>query len=98
MGEISGKYADLSVITSDNPRYEKLEDIIDDILVGIKRTDGRYVVIKDRREAIHYALSKAEEGDVVILAGKGQQDYEEIKGEKFPFNEREVVKEYYDLL
>lgn len=98
MGEISGKNADLSVITSDNPRDEELDDIINDILIGITRTDGKYVIIKDRREAIHYALSNAEEGDIVILAGKGQQDYEEIKGEKFPFNEREVVKEYYDLL
>ena len=98
MGEISGKYADLSVITSDNPREEKLEDIIDDILVGITRTDGKYIIIKDRREAIHYALSEAREGDIVILAGKGQQDYEEIKGVKYHFDEREVVKEYFDAL
>ena len=54
------------------------------------------MIIKDRRKAIHYALENAKEGDIVILAGKGQQDYEEIKGEKFPFNERDVVKEYYD--
>ena len=98
MGEISGKYADLSVITSDNPRDEELDDIIDDILVGMTRTDGKYVIIKDRREAIFYALSHANPGDIVILAGKGQQDYEEIKGVKYHFDEREVVKEFYDAI
>ena len=98
MGEISGKYADLSVITSDNPRDEELDDILSDILVGIAKTDGKYTVIKDRRKAIHYALEHAEPGDVVILAGKGQQDFEEIKGVKYHLDEREVVKEYYDTL
>ncbi len=98
MGEISGKYADLSVITSDNPREEELEDIMSDILVGIAKTDGKYTVIKDRRNAIFYALEHAQKGDIVILAGKGQQTYEEIKGVKYHFDEREVVKEYYDTL
>jgi UDP-N-acetylmuramoyl-L-alanyl-D-glutamate--2,6-diaminopimelate ligase len=98
MGEISGKYADLSVITSDNPREEELEDIMSDILVGIAKTDGKYTVIKDRRSAIFYALEHAQKGDIVILAGKGQQMYEEIKGVKYHFDEREVVKEYYDTL
>ncbi|MBO4343528.1 MAG: UDP-N-acetylmuramoyl-L-alanyl-D-glutamate--2,6-diaminopimelate ligase [Clostridia bacterium] len=98
MGEISGKYADLSVITSDNPRDEELEDIMSDILVGIAKTDGKYTVIKDRRNAIFYALEHAQKGDIVILAGKGQQTYEEIKGVKYHFDEREVVKEYYDTL
>jgi UDP-N-acetylmuramoyl-L-alanyl-D-glutamate--2,6-diaminopimelate ligase len=60
MGEISGKYADLSVITSDNPRDEELDDIMSDILVGIAKTNGKYTVIKDRRKAIHYALSNIE--------------------------------------
>lgn len=98
MGEISGKYADLSVITSDNPRHEELDDIINDILVGMKKTDGKYVIIKSRKDAIFYALSNAVEGDIVILAGKGQQDYEEVKGVKYHLDEREVVKEYYDSL
>lgn len=96
MGEISGKYSDLSVITSDNPRTEKVEDIIDDILVGMKKTNGKYEIIKDRRDAIHYALSVAKKGDIVLIVGKGNQLYEEIGHEKIPFDEREVVKEYFD--
>lgn len=96
MGEISGKYSDLSVITSDNPRTEKVEDIINDILVGINKTDGKYVIINDRREAIHHALSVAKSGDIVLIVGKGNQLYEEIGHEKIPFDERLVVKEYFD--
>ena len=96
MGEISGKYSDLSVITSDNPRTEKVEDIIDDILVGMNKTNGKYVIIKDRREAIHHALSVASSGDIVLIVGKGNQLYEEIGHEKIPFDERIVVKEYFD--
>jgi UDP-N-acetylmuramoyl-L-alanyl-D-glutamate--2,6-diaminopimelate ligase len=96
MGEISGKYSDLSVITSDNPRTEKVEDIIDDILVGMNKTNGKYVIIKDRREAIHHALSVARTGDIVLIVGKGNQLYEEIGHEKIPFDERIVVKEYFD--
>ncbi len=98
MGEISGKYSDLSVITSDNPRTEKVEDIIDDILVGINKTDGKYVIINDRRKAIHHALSVAKSGDIVLIVGKGNQLYEEIGHEKIPFDERIVVKEYFDGL
>ena len=98
MGEISGKYADLSVITSDNPRNEEPNDIIADILVGISKTDGKYVVMPDRRKAIHYALEHAQEGDVVLLAGKGQEMHQEIKGVKYPFDERQVVRDYYDSL
>lgn len=98
MGEISGKYSDLSVITSDNPRTEKVEDIINDILVGINKTDGKYVIINDRRKAIHHALSVAKSGDIVLIVGKGNQLYEEIGHEKIPFDERIVVKEYFDEL
>ncbi len=98
MGEISGKYADLSVITSDNPRDEALSDIIDDILVGMHKTDGKYVIINDRRQAIHHAIEAASPGDVILIVGKGHQTYEEIKGEKYHFDEREVVKEYFDNL
>lgn len=78
MGEVSGKLADLTVITSDNPRFEEPQDIIEDIKTGIGRTDGAYVEICDRREAIAYVISHAEEGDIIILAGKGHEDYQEI--------------------
>ena len=91
MGEIIGKNADLSVITSDNPRFERVEDIIDDILVGTNRTDGKYIVIKDRKEAIEYAVKNAIPGEVVLIIGKGHQLYEEIEGVKLPFDEREIV-------
>ena len=96
MGEIAGKYSDLSVITSDNPRTESVEDIISDILVGIKKTDGRYTIVPDRKQAIFHALSCAKKGDIVLIVGKGNQLYEEIGHEKIPFDERVVVKEFFD--
>ncbi|MBQ0109736.1 MAG: UDP-N-acetylmuramoyl-L-alanyl-D-glutamate--2,6-diaminopimelate ligase, partial [Clostridiales bacterium] len=91
MGEVIGKNSDLSVITSDNSRFESVDDIISDILVGMRKTDGKYVIIPDRREAIKEALRNAKEGDVVLLIGKGHEMYEEIEGVKYPFDEREVV-------
>lgn len=91
MGEVSGKLAHLSVITADNSRFEELSDIIDDILVGMKKTNGEYVIVEDRYEAIHYAMREAKEGDVVLLAGKGQETYLDVKGVKTHFDEREVV-------
>lgn len=92
MGEIIGKNADLSVITSDNPRYERVEDIIDDILVGTKKTDGAYKIIPNRKEAIEYAVKNAVPGEVVLIIGKGHQLYEEIEGTKHHFDEREIIK------
>lgn len=91
MGEVSGRLADLSVITEDNSRFEKVEDIIADIEVGMKKTAGQYVVIPDRRQAIKYCIENAREGDVIVLAGKGHEDYQEIKGVKYHLDEREVV-------
>lgn len=93
MGEVCGKLADLSVITADNSRFEDVMDIIADIQIGMAKTDGKYVVIPDRREAIRYCLQNAQKGDVIVLAGKGHEDYQEIKGVKYPFDERVVVKE-----
>ncbi len=93
MGEVSGEYADLSIITSDNPRFEDPQAIIDDIKVGIGRTDGKYVEIIDRKEAIAYAIRNAQDGDVIILAGKGHEDYQEIKGVKYPMDERVLIDE-----
>ncbi|NLJ30248.1 MAG: UDP-N-acetylmuramoyl-L-alanyl-D-glutamate--2,6-diaminopimelate ligase [Clostridiales bacterium] len=91
MGEVSGRMADLSVITADNSRFEDVMDIIEDIKVGIDKTSGKYVVIPDRKEAIRYCMEHAEDGDIVVLAGKGHEDYQEIKGIKYHFDEREVV-------
>lgn len=91
MGEVSGRLADLSVITEDNSRFEDVMDIIADIKTGIGRTDGKYVVIPDRRQAIRYCIENAQEGDVIVLAGKGHEDYQETKGVKHHFDEREVV-------
>ena len=96
MGEVSGRLADLTVITSDNPRDEEPLDIIADIRTGIDRTEGRYVEICDRREAIAYVISHAEEGDIIVLAGKGHEDYQEIKGKKYPMDERVIIRELLD--
>lgn len=93
MGEVSGKLADLTIITSDNPRYEEPQDIIDDIKIGISKTDGKYVEIIDRKEAIAYAIKHGEPGDIVILAGKGHEDYQEIKGKKYPMDERDLIRD-----
>lgn len=96
MGEVSGRLADLTIITSDNPRFEEPEAIIEDIKTGIGKTDGEYQVISDRREAIRYAISHAKQGDVIILAGKGHEDYQEIKGVKYPMDERVIIRELLD--
>lgn len=93
MGEVSGRLADLTVITSDNPRFEEPQDIIEDIKIGMKRTKGSYVEICDRREAIAHVISHAEDGDLIVLAGKGHEDYQEIKGKKYPMDEREIIRE-----
>lgn len=96
MGEVSGRLADLSIITSDNPRDEDPQAIIEDIKTGMARTAGEYVEICDRREAIAYAISHGREGDIIVLAGKGHEDYQEIKGKKYPMDERVMVRELLD--
>ncbi|SCP98048.1 UDP-N-acetylmuramoyl-L-alanyl-D-glutamate--2,6-diaminopimelate ligase [Anaerobium acetethylicum] len=93
MGEVSGRLADLTIITSDNPRSEEPQDIINDIKTGIEKTDGKYIEICDRREAIEYAIRNGQKGDVIVLAGKGHEDYQEIKGVKYPMDERIIIKE-----
>ena len=94
MGEISGSNADFSVVTSDNPRSEDPMAIIDSIEEGIRRTAAPYVIIEDRRKAIHYALDMAVAGDVIVVAGKGHETYQEINGEKHHFDDLEIVEEY----
>ena len=93
MGEVSGKLAELSIITSDNPRNEEPMDIIGDIVTGISRTNGKYVTIPDRKDAIRFAIRNGEPGDIVVLAGKGHEDYQEIKGHKYPMDERVLIRE-----
>lgn len=93
MGEVSSKMSDLSIITSDNPRFEKPEDIIEDIIKGVKRADGKYIMIPDRKEAIKYIIQNGKKGDVIILAGKGHEDYQEIQGIKYPMDERILIDE-----
>ena len=91
MGEISGRLSDLSVITEDNSRFEDVNDIIADILVGIKKTDGKYVTIPDRTDAIRYCIENAQDGDIIVLAGKGHEDYQDKNGKKTHYDEREVI-------
>lgn len=98
MGEISSKLADLTIVTSDNPRFEKPEDIIADIIVGVKRGGGEYVTVPDRKDAIMYAIKNAKKGDVIVLAGKGHEDYQEICGKKYHMDERELVREVCEEL
>lgn len=91
MGEVSSRLADLTVVTSDNPRNEEPMDIINDILVGVSKADGRYVTIPDRKEAIKYCMENAQAGDIIVLAGKGHEDYQEICGVKHHMDEREII-------
>lgn len=93
MGEISGKMADLTIITSDNPRKEDPQAIIDDIKTGMEKTDGNYVEFIDRKDAIRYAIRHGEPGDIIVLAGKGHEDYQIIGTTKHPMDERVLIRE-----
>ena len=98
MGEVSGRLADFTIITSDNPRFEEPLDIIADIVTGIEKTDGAYIKIPDRKEAIKYAIENGRKGDIIVLAGKGHEDYQEIKGVKYPMDERVLISEVLEEL
>ena len=98
MGEVSGTLADLTVVTSDNPRFEEPQAIIDDIKTGIAKTSGKYVEIPDRKEAIRYVIANGQPGDIIVLAGKGHEDYQEIKGRKYPMDERVLIREILEEL
>lgn len=92
MGEISAKLSNLSIITSDNPRYEVPEAIIEEIVVGVKKVNNRYIKITDRKDAIDFAVRIASPGDIVLIAGKGGENYIDEKGVKTPFSDRDTAK------
>lgn len=98
MGEISSKLADLTIVTSDNPRFEEPQDIMNDIITGVKKADGEYIAIENRKDAIKYSIEHAKKGDIIILAGKGHETYQEIKGVKHDMDERVLVKEVLEEL
>ena len=98
MGEISGKIADYTIITSDNPRTENPKYIVNQIEEGIMKTKGKYEVIVDRTEAINKAIKMANKNDIIVLAGKGHEPYQEISGIKYPFDERIIVKDLIDKI
>ena len=93
MGEVSGRLADFTIITSDNPRFEEPMDIIADIVTGIEPTGGAYTRIPDRKEAIRFAIAHGQPRDIIVLAGKGHEDYQEIRGKKYPMDERVLIRE-----
>lgn len=93
MGEVSGRVADYTIITSDNPRTEVPEEIVKQIEEGIKKTNGKYECIVDRREAIKKAITMANKSDIIVLAGKGHEQYQEINKVRYPFDEVNIVKQ-----
>ena len=97
MGEIAGRFSDFAIVTSDNPRSEDPMEIIASVEDGVKKSGCEYVVIENRRDAIEYALKNANKNDVIILAGKGHENYQEINGGKQPFDEKEIVAEILGL-
>lgn len=95
MGRIAGELSNYAVVTSDNPRTENPLLIMNDILCGMEKSKSKIAVIENRRQAIEFALSKARKGDTVILAGKGHETYQIIGEEKIPFDERDIIKEFF---
>lgn len=97
MGEIAGRFSDFAIVTSDNPRSEDPMQIIASVEDGVKKSGCEYIVIENRRDAIEYALKNARKNDVIILAGKGHENYQEINGGKHHFDEKEIVAEILGL-
>ena len=101
MGETAGRLADFTIITSDNPRWEDPERIMDQIEDGLRGAvcageKPSYIKISDRRAAVEYAVSMAEKRDIIVLAGKGHESYQEIKGIRYPLDDRKIVQEALD--
>ena len=97
MGEMASKYSDKCIITEDNNRFEDFEDIAKDIMVKFDKK-CEHVIIPDRKEAIKYAIETGKPGDIIMLIGKGHEDYKEVKGVRYPFDERVVIKEILEEL
>ncbi len=93
MGEASGNLADLSIVTSGHNRYESFEQIFADISVGLSKTTGAYIVIPNRKEAIHYAIEHVQDGDLITIIGLGHENYQEENGVKYPYSDTEYVKQ-----
>jgi UDP-N-acetylmuramoyl-L-alanyl-D-glutamate--2,6-diaminopimelate ligase len=96
MGRIAAKYSDYVVVTSDNPRFEEPDAIIDQIEAGVAEGDVQYIKIEDRKKAMIHAMKKARRDDIILLAGKGHETYQEIRGVKHAFDEKVVVNEILD--
>lgn len=96
MGLVAGKYADLTILTMDNPRYEEMESINQDIIKGLEVHGGAYKIIDDREEAIHYLIDHCGKEDMVALIGKGHEEYQEVKGVRYPFSEEKIVASYLE--
>ncbi len=98
LGEVSGKLSDLSIVTMDNPRNDDVNDINKDIVKGIIDSDGKYIIITDRKEAILYALNNAVKEDIILILGKGHEKFQEIKGVIYPFDEKEIIDNFKERL
>lgn len=96
MGKMAGKYADLTIITMDNPRYESMDAINEDIIRGIDSEKGTYIIIDDRKEAIEYMIDNSGKDDIVALIGKGHEEYQEVYGKKYYFSELQVIQNYLE--
>lgn len=94
LGTTAGTLSDFSIITTDNPRNDDIDEINQNIVEGMEEVGGKYIIIKDRKEAIYYALKNATQNDIILLLGKGHETYQEIKGEKYDFNEKEIINTY----
>ena len=94
MGCAAGKYADLTIVTTDNPRWEDPAQINEHIIEGLNVHKGRYQVIMDRSEAIRYLIDHCQKDDIIALIGKGHEEYQEIEGVKYYFSEESIIREY----
>ena len=98
MGQTAGKYADQGIVTTDIPRYEDPEAIMKEIEIGLLKTDVYYTMIADRKEAVNYAIEHAQTGDMILIAGIGHDNYQEIRGIRYPMDDKELVRECMQML